>query len=439
MRKSLFIFGVAIIALADASAAGRVFSVSYPASERPGELRLAADYTLWLPDGVERVRAVIVHQHGCGSAANAAGETAAFDLHWQALAAKWDAALLAPRYHQTGDGRDGCVLWMDPRLGSRQTFLKALNGFARQSGHAELNTAPWCLWGHSGGGYWASLMQTLDPERIVAVWLRSGTAFAWWESGEIDKPVLSDAVFRIPMMLNPGIKESMSDNPKAAWQGSAAMFKAYRAKGAPIGFAADPLSGHDCGGSRYLAIPFFDSCLAMRLPNTDGKLREVNMKQGWLAELMGREAAPAANFKGKANAAVWLPDERTARAWVEYVRDGVTSDTTPPPAPSRVVVVRKDAQSVEVAWEAAADFESGLRAFVIERDGKKLAQVPEEPVGIFSRPLFQAMSFHDTPEMPLPEMRYLDTTAAAGATHKYHVIAINGAGLSSAAASSTSP
>jgi hypothetical protein len=439
MRTSLFILGAAFIALADASAAGKIFTVSYPASERPGELRLAADYTLWVPEGVKQVRAVLVHQHGCGFAANAAGETAAFDLHWQALAAKWDAALLAPRYHQTADGREGCELWMDPRLGSRQTFLKALDKFAEQSGHAELKTAPWCLWGHSGGGYWASLMQTLDPERIVAVWLRSGTAFAWWESGEIERPVLSDAVYHIPMLLNPGTKESTSDNPKAAWQGSAAMFKAYRAKGAPIGFAADPLSGHDCGGSRYLAIPFFDSCLAMRLPDSAGKLRELNVKQGWFAELMGREAVPLADFKGKANAAVWLPDERTARAWMEYVRDGVTSDASPPPAPTKVTVARKDARSMEIAWEATADFESGLRAFVIERDGKKLAQVPEEPVGKFSQPLFQAMSFHDTPEMPLPEMRYLDTTVTEGAAHEYRVIAINGVGLSSAPASPISP
>jgi hypothetical protein len=49
------------------------------------------------------------------------------------------------------------------------------------------------------------------------------------------------------------------------------------------------------------------------------------------------------------------------------------------------------------------------------------------------------MSFHDTPEKPLPEMRYLDTTAAAGPKHEYRVIAINGAGLSSAAASPMPP
>ena len=95
-----------------ASGAGKYFTVSYPPSTQPGALQLDATYTLWIPDGVKQLRAVIVHQHGCGFGANAAGETAAHDLHWQALAAKWDAALLAPRYTQTEQGREGCELWM---------------------------------------------------------------------------------------------------------------------------------------------------------------------------------------------------------------------------------------------------------------------------------------------------------------------------------------
>jgi hypothetical protein len=57
-------------------------------------------------------------------------------------------------------------------------------------------------------------------------------------------------------MLNPGIKESTDGRSYAAWLGSAAMFKAYRSKNAPIAFAADPLSGHDCGDSRTSRFHF---------------------------------------------------------------------------------------------------------------------------------------------------------------------------------------
>src|SRR4051812_44517306 len=116
-------------------------------------------------------------------------------------------------------------------------------------------------------------MQTMYPERIVAIWFRSGTAFARWEKGDIKRPTITDAVYAIPVMMNPGAKEEGHKQFNGAWTGTLAMFKAYRAKGAPAGFAPDPRSAHECGDSRYLAIPFFDACLAMRLPDKGTKLR----------------------------------------------------------------------------------------------------------------------------------------------------------------------
>ena len=93
-------------------------------------------YTLWIPDGVTETRGIIVHQHGCGVGACQGGQTAAYDLHWQALAAKWDCALLGPSYGQAEE--QDCRLWCDPRNGSSQTFLRAIDDFADRSGHAEL-------------------------------------------------------------------------------------------------------------------------------------------------------------------------------------------------------------------------------------------------------------------------------------------------------------
>ena len=105
------------------------------------------------------------------------------------------------------------------------------------------------------------------------------------------------------------------------------------------------------------------------------------------------------------------------------------------PAPTQARVKSRDDGLTEITWDALADFESGVQAFLIERDGKPLAQVPEKPAGKFGRALFQTMSCHDTPEVPLPEMRFLDTTATKGAKHEYRVITVNGAGLKSAATS----
>jgi len=422
----------ALAASGTVSLAGDYFEVSYTASTDPGELQLGVTYTLWIPDQVAKIRGIIVHQHGCGVGACTGGATAAYDLHWQALATKWDCALMGPSYHQAE--KQNCRLWCDPRNGSHKTFLKAIDEFAVKANRPELPTAPWCLWGHSGGGFWASLIQTMDPERIVAIWFRSGTAFAAWQEGEIPKPEIPEAAYRIPLMCNPGAKERDHERFQRAWTGCLEMFREYRAKGAPIGFAPDPRTSHECGDSRYLAIPFFDACLEMRLPDVDSdvrKLKPVDENATWLATPLTDNPEPANSYAGDPHEAVWLPNRGVARAWAEYVRTGAVPDSTPPPAPSAVTVTRKPDHSVEITWQAEADFESGIQAFMVERDARQLARVPEKPVGRFGRPLFQPMSYHDTPEAPLPKMRLVDTSAKPGVKHEYRVIAVNGTGLRS--------
>ena len=414
-----------------ACAAGKDFSVEYEPSTVKGELVFGVTYTVWIPDGVEKIRGVIVHQHGCGEGACKGGKTAAFDLHWQALAKKWDCALLGPNFHQPE--KENCRLWCDPRNGSAKTFLRALGDLAKASQRPELETAPWCLWGHSGGGFWAGIMQTMYPDRIVAIWFRSGTAYSSWTKGDIPKPEIPSAMFQIPMMVNMGIKEKGDKRFNGAWVRAIEMFQAYREKGAPIAVAPDPRTGHECGDSRYLAIPFFDACLALRLPdksNISGPLKTVDLKNGWLAPLLGEQAELAGAFKGNAAEAMWLPNEAVAKAWSEYVKIGAVGDSTPPPSPTHVVAKTADT-GIEITWDAEADFESGILQFEIERDGAEIGKLPAVPKGSFGRPLFQRMSFHDTPEAPLPAMKFVDSSAKAGEKHTYRIATINGVGLKS--------
>lgn len=445
MQRCTYLILMALLVLSFpqmSPAAGQIFEITYPPSSEPGKLQFGVTYTIWIPEGATKLRGIIVHQHGCGTGACKGGATAAYDLHWQALAKKWDCALLGPSYHQ--EDKQDCRLWCDPRNGSEKTFLQSIDEFSTKAQHPELTTVPWCLWGHSGGGFWASLMQTMYPERIVAIWFRSGTAFATWEKGEIPKPEIPAAAYQIPMMCNPGAKENNDSRFSGAWTGTMAMFKAYRAKGAPAGFAPDPRSAHECGDSRYLAIPFFDACLASRLPEKDAgtqQLKPVDQSHAWLAALLSDKAESATAYKGPATEAVWLPNEAVAQAWSEYVRTGAVGDTTPPPAPSHVTVATAADQTVEIKWDAAADFESGIRCFIIQRDGKEIAQVPEKPIGRFGRPLFQNMSYHDTPEAPLPLLKFIDKTAKGGEKASYQVISVNSVGLKSlpANAASSSP
>lgn len=413
---------------------GKIFSHAYPGSDRSGELRFPVEHRLWLPPGVKRLRGIIVHQHGCGAGACKGGQTAADDLHWQALARKWDCALLGPAYTQ--DDKENCRLWCDPRNGSGAVFLKALDALAEKTGHPELKTVPWCLWGHSGGGFWASLMQTSHPDRIVAIWFRSGTAYQTWTKGEIPAPQLTQGFFEVPIALNPGQKEKEDKRFSGAWTGAEAMFQAFRAQGAPAIFCPDPKTGHECGDSRYLAIPFFDSCLALRLPpkeSPEAPLRPITGSTGWIAPVGGGKPVAANTDEAKKAMAggpattVWLPSLPFARAWEEFNRTGLVTDDSPPPAPSEASVA-SGPQGVSLTWKATADLESGLGGFVILRDGKIWKTLPEKKT-TKARPLFQGLSYHDTPEQPVPRMEITDPNPGS----RYSIQSVNGAGLPSLA------
>lgn len=432
IRQSLMIVLMLVAAPLATRAGNSVREIHYAASDKAGELDAEVYYYLWIPDKVERIRGVLVHQHGCGTGAEMGGVTAAQDLHWQALARKWDLALMGSSY-RVGDGGN-CRRWCDPRNGSEQTFLRALEDFGKETGHPELTRVPWCLWGHSGGAFWSSLMQTRHADRIVAIWFRSGTALGAWEKGEVSRPELGDEVFKVPAMGNPGVKEREDPRFRSAWENLSAMHGAYRARGAPFGLAPDPRTGHECGDSRYLAIPFFDACLRQRLPEPGGDpaaLKPIDFSVAWLAEPGSAEAVAAADYKGDPAKAVWLPDEAFARKWSEYVRVGSVSDETPPKAPVEVRASRLAGGGVGLTWEVEADLESGVGGFVIERDGKEIARLPERAVGRFGRPLFQGLTYHDTPESPVPGLVYEDKGAREGSLPVYRVKVVNSVGLSS--------
>jgi pimeloyl-ACP methyl ester carboxylesterase len=425
--------GADVVPIIPSSGIGRYFQVLYPPSQMPGELRLGVNYTLWVPEGIETIRGVIVHQHGAGMTAAHFGAYSAYDLQWQALARKWDCVLLGPSYRVLNDGDLGAAgsdYWFDPRLGSDQTFIKALGDLAAETGHAELAAVPWVLWGHSAGAGWADVIATLHPQRVIAIYYRSGSPLTWSDRPAMYPPVaIPAAAYAVPRMCSIGIKE------KGLMPVLQATYDLYHSNGAPTGFALDPRTGHECGDSRYFAIPFLDACLAMRLPEKGSStqtLRPVNQSQAWLAAYPGDTAVPASEFKNDPRQAAWLPNAAVAAAWMQYVKDGTVGDDSIPPAPINVRALAKGDQGNEIAWDAEASLEGGLGGFIVLRDGHGVARLPQNaPEDVFGRPLFQGLSFHDTPTDPLPKMTYLDTSAKAGITHSYTVIALSSAGVPS--------
>lgn len=406
------------------------YRVRYEASTEPDSLAFPVQYTIWIPEDVESLRGVIVHQHGCGEGSCKSGLTGAFDLHWQALAKKHDCALISPSYEQPDDA--DCQLWCDPRNGSDATFQRCLEDLGGVTGHPELSQIPWALWGHSGGGHWAGGMALLHPDRVAAAWLRSGVPLLEPnpKRRSIQPHDLSEETLKVPLMCNLGTKEGVTVKEGrfvGVWPANKLFFNAVRGRGGLVGVAVDPLTAHECGNQRYLAIPWLDACLNARLPEVSGKpLLPMPIEQAWLAPLAGFEAVAASEYTEDARQAAWLPNPSIANLWMEYVKDTALADNTPPPPPTNLRILGR-----ELTWEADADLESGLARFVIQRDGKFLADVPDASVNPFGRPLFQGLQYSDTPSQPLARMRFKDLTAKPDSQHRYRVVAVNTLGLES--------
>src|SRR5207248_7122921 len=143
-------------------------------------------------------------------------------------------------------------------------------------------------------------------------WLRSGVPLLKPNPGwaAIRAHSLPDAALRVPLMCNLGTKEGVTvkgERFAGVWPANEAFFNEVRGKGGLIGVAVDPLSSHECGNQRYLAIPWLDACLSARLPKEAGDaLLPMPADRAWLAPVLGGEALPAARYKGDPLKAAWL-------------------------------------------------------------------------------------------------------------------------------------
>ena len=272
----------------------------------------------------------------------------------------------------------------------------------------------------------------LNPERVAAAWLRSGVPFlqANPDRPQIKVHKMPKAALGVPMMCNPGTKEGVTVKTgrfARVWPMNETFFRIVRGRGGLLGVSVDPLSAHECGNQRYMAIPWLDACLAARLPaKLGGQLKPMPTDGAWLAPLLGNQAVEAGSFQGNQRESVWLPNAEIAGKWMHYVRDTEIPDCSPPPAPTDV-----ETNGNVLTWKAEADLESGISHFIIKRNGKEIGTVPEKPGNRFGRPLFQGLQYSDTPAIPLVKMVFTDTSLKPGTKAQYEVVAVNTVGLES--------
>ncbi len=407
---------------------------------RSGDAFGKAHYRIWLPEETPEIRGIIFRQHGCGMGARQFGLEHADDIQWQSLAQKHGFALMGS---QLWAPEEDCSTWTMPEDGSANAFLTAIQIFANASNHPELEQAPWCLWGHSGGAIWTVNMAYMFPERMVAAFPRSGGLSPIGRSYTRSQPKTPDsnpATLQVPIVFCYGEKEFQEGNRfYNLIAGVHEVFEYGRKHHAPWTLAVHPDSEHENSQSRQLAIRFFDRMISKRLPdpanskgNTSSLLALPNKKH-WVGLNDSLEVFEASFLQAPIHLSSYLIDEKFAREWKAFSRFGDIEDTTPPPPPYHIRV-DKEGSNAFLQWDAFADIESGIQSFRVYKAGNLIGEIAGElnrrwnPTGAI-----HAWNYSDQPlnGQAMPAMNFQDRNAGHAEAEDYSVATVNKAGLES--------
>ncbi len=371
----------------------------------------SARYAVYIPEGVDVIQGVLIHQHGCTMEGR--GLSTAFDIQYQAFAKKWKLAIVGPDLY----AKNNCHDWKEPSSGSGTALLKTLREIGIATQHAELGDAPWLLWGHSGGGYWAQAIMTAYPERVLALF-----SYSPGLNASFDYP---KQAIRIPVM----IRHAGVEGDACCWETALRTFQQLRSKDGFVSIAHTRYQNHNYSYVRYMAIPFFEAAMQQRLPQGSDRgykaMREMDKTKAWLGDTTTLNIYPHNRYTGKKLNASWLPDSLTAVKWREYVITGTVVDRTPPPAPYAVRLKRRHNVTVELFWKADADVESGISHFNIYKDNQLVGRFP-------SSGSYQSFDTNGDDAYPLrlPDLR-TDITLLWNDTGKIAITTVNHFGLES--------
>ena len=222
------------------------------------------DYGIYVPSTAEKIRGVMVFQHGCSQ--EEFGISRHCDVQYQALARKWDFAIIEPAIYGL------CDVWAYPSNGSYKALLLALTKAGVKTGHPELAQAPFLVWGHSGGGFWVLSMLHEHPERIIAAIAYSAAWDPHWS--------YAPEAYEVPILFRHAGPGEGADNIPATAIHS---FAHFRSHDAPASIAYTRGQGHNFSYMRSMTIPFWEAALKQRLA-PDGSLKPLDREQTFLGD-----------------------------------------------------------------------------------------------------------------------------------------------------------
>ncbi len=267
-------------------------------------------FSLWIPEGTEAVKGVIVIS-GHGS-----GETLYRHPELKKIASRLHLAM----FKFIGNP-------MQRGFWPRSLLDERLSAFGKKSAHPELAHAPLFLYGHSNGTGFSAIFPAAEGARVWAwVSMRPGITFQVYQPNAARVPGLVIFGEDDPFLARPSKEENlavvplMRKNHQALWN-----------------FAVEPKTGHGPGEKTWpLVFSFLCHTFAARVPTeADPRQGSVALKaldvesgylgQNWDATTGGYQSlrvAPFASFSGDKATAVWLINADYATDWQAFQRVG---------------------------------------------------------------------------------------------------------------------
>jgi hypothetical protein len=288
------------------------------AVESEGEgLREEVRFDLWVPDGVEAVRGVVVISgHGSG----------------EGLFRRPDLRALA------GDLRLAVFTFLGNPLQRgfwpRRILFERLESLGTAAGHPECGRAPLFLYGHSNGTGFSALFAADEPERVWGwISMRPGITFQVYQPRAAKVPGLVIFGEEDHFLARPSREENLAVVPTLR-----------RRHEAVWSMAVEPKTGHGPGEETWpLVYSFLRHSFRARVPaDADARrgpvpLVELSVSGGHLGEpwdagrggYQSLAVAPFAAFTGDRSRASWLVNAAYAADWQAFHRDGRVAEPAP--------------------------------------------------------------------------------------------------------------
>lgn len=262
---------------------------------------------LWIPDGVERLRFVMLFACKYKTPDREIRQTlarlggAAMDIGPIGTA---EVAAEASRRFVPGNY---FAPWAEMR--GMKDVQTSLDHYARRSGHPELAHLPLVGWGLSRGGSCVQILAEKTPERYLGV-------ISYHGSDGRELLGLKDPSQRVPILVMVGGNDMIGSATTGAQAAGV-----LRSANYPNGFIFQKGYGHPDFGDLELQMSWVEAVAKLRLPAAAPTDRPPTLlpvdptRQGWLGEVNTGVVASVTEYRGEIATSSWFPDEATAKIW----------------------------------------------------------------------------------------------------------------------------